>query len=62
MHDRPWNLPPIRTVGDDTPVLASWEGIYRLLAPEGVTEVSQYGRALVFDVEYHWPDPKPSNS
>lgn len=72
MHDRPWNLPPIRTVGelrrvmdglpDDTPVLASWEGIYRLLAPEGVTEVSQYGRALVFDVEYHCPDPKPSNS
>lgn len=61
-----WNQKTQRTVGDlrsalaglpdHVPVLATWEGIYRLFASEGVRD-TEYGPALVFDVEYHWPDP-----
>lgn len=68
--DDPWNAQPIRTVGelrkalegipDEMPVLATWEGIYRLFASEGISDVRLYrqapSKALVFDVEYHWPD------
>lgn len=47
---------------DDTPIFATWEGVYRLLDPEYELKDTAYGPALVFDVEYTWPDPPYSRS